>query len=389
MIAEAKRYDLLPALRADEFAQLEADIRRRGVLVPVEVDDTGCILDGHHRAAIAEKLGIDFPTVERRFASEAEKLEHVLKINLCRRHLDPVQWGQAFSCLLQVKGVRVGRGARNDATSATIAEVAAEFGVPLRTAEHRLAQARALESLPPEDRAQVEAGELTLAQARRATKERAREQRREVNRQLVAEAPTVEEALQEARFSAMVIDPPWDLGEEGELDQGREPASQQGRRGSADQGRYAPPYPTMRLEQLTALPVGRYADDDCHCYLWITNRSLFKGQVLLESWGFRYVTCLTWCKPSIGLGTYFRGQTEHVLFGVRGSQPLKRNDVGTWFAAPRGPLGHSSKPAEFYELVESCSPGPYLELFARTQRPGWTCWGAEVKATAATELAAK
>ncbi len=77
------------------------------------------------------------------------------------------------------------------------------------------------------------------------------------------------------------------------------------------------------------------------------------------------------------MGAYFRGSTEHVLFGIKGSQPLKRQDCGTWFQASRGPSGHSSKPVEFYELVESCSPAPYIELFARGRRDGWVCWGAE------------
>ncbi len=83
-----------------------------------------------------------------------------------------------------------------------------------------------------------------------------------------------------------------------------------------------------------------------------------------------------------GLGNYFRGSSEQILFGVKGSLPLKRRDVGTWFSAPRGPRGHSSKPVEFYDLVESCSHGPYLELFARNQRPNWASWGAEVNAVA-------
>ncbi len=98
---------------------------------------------------------------------------------------------------------------------------------------------------------------------------------------------------------------------------------------------------------------------------------------LLYAWGFRYAGFLTWCKPNIGMGAYFRGQTEHVIFGVKGSQPLKRHDVGTWFAAPVGPKAHSSKPPSFYELVESCSPGPYLEMFSREQRDGWLMWGAD------------
>ncbi len=358
-------YQLLPPLRPDEYGSLEADIKARGVLIPVEVDEDGNILDGHHRAEIANRLGISFETVVRRFETAQEKTEHVLKVNLCRRQLDPAQWGQAFRKLLDAMGLKTGRGARNDQTSATIAEVAAELGVCPRTAEYRLSQARALEALPDDEKSQVESGTITLPQARRANKERQREQLRERNRELIGQAPTVDEALQSAKFSTIVIDPPWRLDEEGD--------------GEHDQpGWSAPPYATMRLEQLTALPIGRYADRDCHLYLWATNRSLFKGQILLEAWGFRYVTCLTWCKPHFGLGSYFRGQTEHVLFAVKGSQPLKRHDVGTWFAAPRGPRGHSSKPTEFYNLVESCSPGPYLELFARESREGWVSWGAEL-----------
>jgi N6-adenosine-specific RNA methylase IME4 len=134
----------------------------------------------------------------------------------------------------------------------------------------------------------------------------------------------------------------------------------------------------MSIEQIEALPISDLADKNAHIYLWITNRSLSKGFRLLEAWGFRYVTCLTWIKPSFGMGNYFRGSTEHVLFGVRGSLPLLRADVGTHFAAPR-PGEHSSKPDAFYKLVESCSPGPWLEMFSRQQRPGWTTWGAESK----------
>jgi N6-adenosine-specific RNA methylase IME4 len=199
--------------------------------------------------------------------------------------------------------------------------------------------------------------------AQRQQKEEAREQRRDDNRQEIAKAQTIEEALGSARFATIVIDPPWDWGDEGDVDQ---------------LGRAKPVYGTMPIGELLALPVGSYADESCHLYLWITNRSLPKGFQLIEKWGFRYVTCVTWVKPSYGMGNYFRGQTEHLLFGVKGSQPLKRKDVGTVFNAPRGPHGHSSKPIAVYPLIESCSPGPYLEIFARSERPDWTSWGAEV-----------
>lgn len=199
--------------------------------------------------------------------------------------------------------------------------------------------------------------------AKRHIKEASREQKRDENRQLISEAKTIEEALKTAKFPTIVIDPPWDWGDEGDIDQ---------------LGRAKPTYGTMTIDQLLDLPVGNYADENSHIYLWITNRSLPKGFQLLEKWGFRYVTCVTWKKPYFGMGNYFRGQTEHLLFGVKGSQLLKRKDVGTIFEAPRGPNGHSSKPVASYELIESCSPGPYLELFARSNRQDWTSWGAEV-----------
>jgi N6-adenosine-specific RNA methylase IME4 len=166
------------------------------------------------------------------------------------------------------------------------------------------------------------------------------------------------------RYPVVVIDPPWDWGDEGDADQF---------------GRGRPTYGTMGYEELAAQPVGAHAAADSHLYLWITNRSLPKGFGLLEAWGFRYVTTLTWCKPHFGMGNYYRGQTEHVLFGVRGSLPLLRHDRGTWFEAPR-PGGHSTKPDVFYELVEECSPGPWLEMFNRGgARPGWAAWGAEAR----------
>lgn len=210
----------------------------------------------------------------------------------------------------------------------------------------------------------TQASVLQLAtQEKRKQKEQEREQKREENRQEIAKAKTIEEALGLAKFSTIVIDPPWDWGDEGDIDQF---------------GRARPTYGTMSIEQLLELPVGSYADNDCHLYLWITNRSLPKGFQLLEKWGFRYITCITWVKPSFGMGNYFRGQTEHILFGVKGSQPLKRRNAPTYFEAPRGPNGHSSKPIDSYAFIESCSSSPYLELFARSERPDWTFWGAEV-----------
>jgi N6-adenosine-specific RNA methylase IME4 len=204
--------------------------------------------------------------------------------------------------------------------------------------------------------------ELTSAGVLRIAKEQKREGVREQNRELVARASPLATVSVGMTFPTIVLDPPWDWGDEGDFDQ---------------LGRSRPVYDTMPLDKIAALPVGDLAEPNAHIYLWITNRSLPKGFDLLVGWGFRYVTMLTWCKPSIGMGNYYRGSTEQVLFGVRGSLGLLRRDIGTWFAAPRGDR-HSAKPDAFYQMVETCSPGPWLEMFARTQRPGWQTWGAEI-----------
>ncbi len=198
--------------------------------------------------------------------------------------------------------------------------------------------------------------EMVAAEARRVEKKERQEQQRADNAALIKDTPPMPDVL----AKTILIDPPWDWGDEGDAEQ---------------LGRGRPEYGTMTLDELLELPMR--AEDNAHIYLWITNRSLPKGFQLLDAWGFRYITCLTWAKPSFGLGNYFRGQTEHLMFGVRGSLPLLRNDVGTWFEWERG-KGHSGKPEDSYKLIESCSPGPWVELFARVNRPGWVCWGAGV-----------
>lgn len=196
-----------------------------------------------------------------------------------------------------------------------------------------------------------------IKEAERAEKEQYREEQRIENADKIERLSTPLEA--QGLFQTIVIDPPWDWSDEGDINQ---------------LGRAKPDYHTMSIEEIAKMPINRIADDNCHLYLWITNRSLPKGFRLINEWGFRYITCITWVKPSFGMGNYFRGSTEQVLFAVKGSQLLKRKDVGTHFEAPRG-KGHSAKPNEFYNLVENCSYAPYIDIFGRKDRSGWSVWG--------------
>lgn len=239
-----------------------------------------------------------------------------------------------------------------------VAEVRAKAGVSPKIFERAVA---VIEAAPEELKSEVRDGNLTINQAynriKRAEKLAKREEVRQQNAEKVKAISNPLEA--QGLFQTIVIDPAWDYSEEGDNDAF---------------GRGRPLYCTMSIEDIAALPIDKIADKDCHLYLWVTNRSLPKSFQLMEKWKFRYVTCLTWVKPHFGLGNYFRGQTEHVLFGVKGNQPLKRHDVGTWFEAPRSKV-HSEKPDEFYTLVESCSYAPYIDIFGRKERDGWVVWG--------------
>jgi len=117
-------------------------------------------------------------------------------------------------------------------------------------------------------------------------------------------------------------------------------------------------------------------DDDCHLWIWATNNHLRGGLDLLAELGFRYITNLVWVKDRIGLGQYLRGQHELCLLGVRGEAMVpEKRDVPSVVFAPRGQ--HSAKPADAFAAIERVSPGPRLEMFARSARGGWTVWGNE------------
>lgn len=369
--------ELVPVMRTDEWQPFIEDVRQHGVREPVVVQEGGVILDGRHRWQAAKETGMAFVPARTVNLPPSDQIKYVIAAAVLRRHLSDDQRAQLAARLRQPMSdavqsekmaharevLRTGAPSISDTVSKiepvdTRAVAAEQLNVP----ERKVRYAIELERSAPDLAQQVFAGETTLIEAKRELNERKREDVRKVNRALVEQAPAAPAIFPGQRFQVIVLDPPWDWGDEGDADQF---------------GRARPTYATMPIEDIAALPVPDLAGNNAHIYLWITNRSLPKGFALLERWGFRYVTTLTWVKPSIGMGNYFRGTTEHVLFGVRGSLPLLRRDAATHFTAPR-PGVHSGKPDAFYDLVESCSPGPWLEMFARRTRPGWIPWGAEV-----------
>ncbi len=171
------------------------------------------------------------------------------------------------------------------------------------------------------------------------------------------------------KYKTILADPPWQF---------------QNRTGKvAPEHKRLNRYPTMSLEAIKALPVQSVAEENSHLYLWVPNALLVEGLEVMKAWGFQYKTNIIWEKvrndgepDGRGVGFYFRNVTEVLLFGVRGKNVRTldpgRSQVNLIRAKKRE---HSRKPDEIIELIERCSAGPYLELFARGEREGWTMWG--------------
>lgn len=173
----------------------------------------------------------------------------------------------------------------------------------------------------------------------------------------------------EQRYATIYADPPWRF---------------QNRTGKvAPEHKRLTRYSTMDLEEIEALPVNRIAAEKCHLYLWVPNALLPDGLAVMKAWGFEYKGNIIWEKvrkdgepDGRGVGFYFRNVTEMILFGVKGSSNRTlapaRSQVNIIRTQKRE---HSRKPDEIIPIIERCSPGPYIELFARGNRDGWTMWG--------------
>jgi len=159
------------------------------------------------------------------------------------------------------------------------------------------------------------------------------------------------------RYATVLADPPWNI-------------EQAGQRGANQH------YNLMGVDQIKALPVDTLVTANAHLWLWTTNAALEEAYRVVRGWGFEPRSLLTWFKPYMGLGVYLRNCTEQLIFATRGRAPILVKNQPNWLFAIR--QDHSHKPEELYDIIERCSPGPYLELFARRKHPGWDVWGDQI-----------
>ncbi len=370
------KYQVMPDLTPIEYEALKADIAERGVLVPVELDETGAILDGHHRVRAWQELtaeGVnvpDYPRMVRRGLTEEQKRNHARSLNVLRRHLSNEQRdrtmrdmradGMSYRQIAKVVGVDP-KTAYNRTSTVEISTVVGIDGKTRQAQQERRTFSSDMPSLF------VPGGNVTLdvnaAQdvARQAQQERTAERRQErverINEIAQGNAP-LEELPQ--RYPVVYADPPW-----------RYEHARSESRAIENQ------YPTMELDDICGLPVADVTTDDAVLFLWATSPKLAESMQVIDAWGFTYRTCIVWDKCRIGMGYYARQQHELLLIATRGAVPVPEpaNRPASVFRIERD-QEHSAKPVEFYGMIERMYPEyDKLELFARSERNGWHRWG--------------
>ncbi len=382
----AYQFQLLPDLAPTEYDALKADIALNGVLVPVEVDQDGMMLDGHHRLRAWSELtsaGVDlpaYPRLVRSFQDDDERVEHALKLNLQRRHLTRDQL-RSVALDLRHRGWQYERIAEtlvvpettikrwisespnglsefpNAITNTRGQERPARYNKPVVLAVNDREQERAGSFLTTIDGEVIDddSGEiLSSVDVRRALNAQKREAH---NQGLVfsSNAP-----MPDKRYAVIYADPPWryDFAE-------------------TDNRKIENQYPTMTEGEIAELDVP--AADDAVLFMWATNPKLREAFTVLDGWGFDYVTNMVWIKDRIGMGYYARSRHELLLIAKRGSLPvpLPANRPDSVIEGRRAE--HSAKPLHLYDVIERMYPGfAKIELFCRSPHDGWDAWGNEL-----------
>jgi len=374
--------NLFPLIEGQEFEDLKNDIKTNGLLCPIEVYE-GKILDGRNRYRACEELGIkpEFTNFEG-----ADPISRVVSLNLMRRHLSTSQRGMIAARVADLQ-IGANQHASIEATSQTVAaknlnvgrstvqraETVLNQGIPklqakVDTGDVKVSAAAEIASQPPAIQEEIIArGEKEIIKAAREIKQRKATAKKEKTTQAAKEVPQSNSSpfvrdlaeLKGQKFGCIYMDPPWSY-------------SNQATRAAT--GNH---YDTMSLEELALLPIEELAAEKCHLHMWTTNAYLFEGMKLMQDWGFHFKSTFVWVKPQIGMGNYWRNSHEIMLLGIRGGQRAIARDQRSWLECSRGE--HSAKPEQVRRAIEQLSPGPYLELFGRGPRQGWTVFGNQIQ----------
>lgn len=372
-LSPAAPYQVMPPLSPEEYAALKADIAQRGVQVPVEYDEVGAILDGHHRIQICGELGIThWPRLVRYGLSEDEKRRHARRLNLDRRHLDAAQKRELIAAELREapessnRKIAAGLGVDDKTVGAVRANLESTAEIPqLEVRKGRDDRTRRIVQYVDPSPEGVRGSKLTAKTILKAEREANGEERRNLQRKLSDESAVLAAGR---RMAVIYADPAT------RFLAGLGPKSTENH------------YKTMTTAELCALPVASRALPDCELYIWSTVPQLVNTIKIAEAWGFpNYSSHIVWDKTSEdhpneqGPGYVFRNQHELLLRFTQGNPPgPKVKPLSIYRERKRE---HSRKPDWFRQMISDMTGGvPVVELFARVDAehplpPGWEAWG--------------
>ena len=370
---------IFPMMEGREFKDLVADVRRYGLRESIWLHRDGRILDGRNRYLACREASVE-PTFRTYGGSDADVIPFIVSHNLHRRHLNESQRGMVAA---KIANFPRGRPEENPPIGGfSTADAAQMLNVGTRTIERArtvrdhgapelidvveqgrvsVSAAADVATLPQEEQAEIVArGEIEILEA--AKEIRCQKARKNAAARAAVQAAALKIDPPTGKYRTIVIDPPW-------------PMQKIEREVRPNQVGFD--YPTMSESQLAAFAVPDMAHDQCHLFLWTTQKFLPMAFRLFDAWGFPYSFTMVWHKPGgfqpVGLPQY---NCEFVLFGRRGAlEFLDTAAFATCFSAPR--REHSRKPDAFYDLVRRVSPGPRIDVFARERRDGFDAWGAE------------
>jgi N6-adenosine-specific RNA methylase IME4 len=393
--------NLFPFIEGQEFEDLVNDIRENGLQQPIWTYQ-GKIIDGRNRYRACLKAGVE-PRYQE-WDGKGSLVAFTISLNVKRRHLTSSQLAIIAPEVerLLAKENKVGRPAKDTENCGNISTISGKSrdhaADLLGTNSHYVTDAKRIEERAPDLIDHIKNGTLTIPDAKAiADLPKAKQevvvqkaiQRKEEEGKRVSSAvrdaiweeeekdrqTKIQQLLEhnellrakraelpDGRYSCIVIDPPWEMQK---IERDVRP------------NQFAFDYPTMNEEELKAFPLPALAADDCHLYLWTTQKHLPLALRLAEHWGFNYQCLLTWRK-NVGFTPFsWMYSTEHVLFCTKGHLPLLKLGKRLDFEAKV--REHSRKPDEFYELVKEVSPGPRIDVFSREKRDGFDQYGNEVE----------
>lgn len=367
--------NLFPEMTQSEFQELVADMRQHGQKVPI-LTNGGQVIDGRHRLRACNILGIKPELKELDCANDASVEQTVISINLHRRHLSESQ-----RALIAARLANTSRG-NNQHTAGAITqkEAANDLGVSVDSV---IRAKKVIQDGVPELIKAVESGKLNITSAS-SISQLSEKKQTELNYDDIKAIQALSKAINKAKFGerriallnaiedkrknnkpldnsqgsfdVVLADPPWDY-----------------------MGELAVGYPCMSTKEICDMPINNVAANDAVLFMWTSASLLSDALEVIKAWGFQFKTSAVWDKGSAGQGAYFRMAHEVLMIATRGKVPEVPYEArpGSVFKYPR--TGHSSKPLELYEVIDSMYPElKKIELFCRGEpAQGWSGWGNE------------